>query len=354
MSIQLFHIIICRTDNIGDVVLTLPMAGYLKRLFPSLRIDFVCRAYAAPVVRACRFIDQVVTLESLDDPQAYFAASGADTVIFSFPQRRLARAAQRAGITNRVATSHRLHHWLSCNKLAHFSRARSCLHEALLNFKLLRPLGIVADVKLDQIAPLYGLTAPRNTRVDELFRPHAFNLILHPKSNGNGREWPLQHYASLARLLQDDPGIQVWITGSAAENTWLQEHGAALLALPNVGNLCGQFDLEGLLALIGAADGLVASGTGPLHVAAALGRSTLGLFPPIKPIDIARWGALGARASSLTSPAPCGKCRDKDTCACMLAITPPSVRKVIAGWRGQVRAVASAAPVWLEQTVQAI
>ena len=45
------HILICRTDNIGDVVLPLPLAGYLKQRFPDARIGFLCRAYAAPAAR---------------------------------------------------------------------------------------------------------------------------------------------------------------------------------------------------------------------------------------------------------------------------------------------------------------
>jgi ADP-heptose:LPS heptosyltransferase len=177
------------------------------------------------------------------------------------------------------------------------------------------------------------LTAPQDERVDALFAPFAFNLILHPKSNGNGREWPLAHYAELARLLGTDADIRIWVTGSAAEGEALRRDAAALLEAPNVGNLCGQFDLAGLMALIGAAGGLVASGTGPLHMAAALGGPTLGLFPPIKPIDIARWGALGERAQSMSALHGCGQCRDPAACACMLAITPARVAAAVRSWR---------------------
>ncbi|WP_051780286.1 glycosyltransferase family 9 protein [Janthinobacterium agaricidamnosum] len=311
----------------------------MKHLYPGVRIDFLCRAYAAPVVRHCRFVDHVVTVESLeDDPQAYFAASGADTVVFAFPKRQLAQAAKKAGILNRVATSHRLYHWFFCNKLAHFSRARSMLHETQLNLKLLQGLCIKSDLALDRIPAFYGLSAPSNAMVDALFDDHPFNLVLHPKSNGNGREWPIAHYAELARLLQADAGIHVWITGSMAEGEWLATHGTALLRLPNVTNLCGKFDLDGLLALIGASDGLVASGTGPLHIAAALGRPTLGLFPPIKPIDITRWGALGERAASMESENKCGKCLDVNTCSCMQAIIPARVQQAVLAWRHQATA----------------
>ncbi|BDT57326.1 ADP-heptose--LPS heptosyltransferase II [Massilia varians] len=332
MHSALSRILICRTDNIGDVVLTLPLAGFLKQAIPGVQVDMVCRAYAAPVVRCCRHIDRVLALEELDI-ERLFRDRDYDTVIFAFPHRAIGRAARRAHVPNRVGSSHRLHHWISCNRLAHFSRARSNLHEAQLNFALLKPLGIDHQPALDALWPLYGMGAPVDAGVVDLFDPARLNLILHPKSNGNGREWPLARYTELAALLQDDPSIALWVTGSRAEGELLAREAPALLASPNVRNLCGQVDLNGLVALIGMADGLVASGTGPLHIAAALGRPTLGLFPPIKPIDIARWGALGRHARSLCGAQACGSCSDARHCRCMEAIGASQVAQVVAGWR---------------------
>ncbi len=333
MPPSLSRILICRTDNIGDVVLTLPLAGYLKRLIPGVRIDFLCRGYAAPVVRQCRFVDQAVVAEERD-AGTLFAKGNYDTVIFAFPDRRLAKAAKRAGVPNRVGTSHRLYHWLYCNRLAHFSRVRATVHEAQLNFELLRPLGIDHIPALPEIAPMYGLQAPRLAQADALRAQAQFNLILHPKSNGNGREWPLDRYTELAQRLQSDPGIRIWITGSPAEGELLAREAPALLAMPNVRNLCGKFDLSGLTAVIGVADALIASGTGPLHIAAALGRPTLGLFPPVKPIDPVRWGALGSQAQSLCAQQRCASCTAAAACQCMHAIGADQVEQVVRAWRG--------------------
>jgi ADP-heptose:LPS heptosyltransferase len=336
MPPPLSRILLCRTDNIGDVVLTLPMAGFLKQLIPGVRVDMVCRAYAAPVVQCCRFIDRTLAVEDLDIDRV-FAEGAYDTVIFAFPHRALAGAARRANVPNRVGSSHRLQHWWTCNRLAHFSRVRSNLHEAQLNFALLKPLGIDVLPTLAEIPAWYGLHAPRLPEIDEAFRAAPFNLILHPKSNGNGREWSLARYAELAELLRGDPGIAIWVTGSRAEGELLARDARALLASPNVHNLCGRYDLRGLVALIGSADGLIASGTGPLHMAAALGRNTLGLFPPVQPIDIARWGALGTHATSLSSERQCDSCTGAESCVCMQAIGAAQVAQVVSGWRAAAR-----------------
>jgi ADP-heptose:LPS heptosyltransferase len=332
------RILICRTDNIGDVVLTLPLAGYLKSHFPDVQVDMLCRPYAAPVVRHCRFIDRVIAPGPGDDVRQVLAQGDYDTVIFAFPDRRLARAAKQARIRNRVGTSHRLFHLFTCNKLAHFSRANSALHEAQLNFALLRPLGIDVLPSLTELPAYYGLSAPHNETVLALREREGCYFILHPKSNNNGREWPLDYYARLAHDLVAYRDIHFWITGSSAEGQLLEEQASELLALPNVTNLCGKLDLDGLTALIGASDGLVASGTGPLHMSAALGRPTLGLFPPLRPIDPARWGALGTQARNLCRPQACAGCPGAADCGCMRALTPDMVRQVLLEWAESHRA----------------
>ena len=327
------HFLICRTDNIGDVVLTLPLAGFLKQRYPDCRISFLCRTYAEAVVRQCIFVDFVICEESLSDPVAQLKVGGYHCVIFAYPQRKLARAAKQAGIARRVGSSHRLYHWLYCNHLAHFSRVRSNLHEAQLNFSLLKPLGLTHTPSPAEIMTFYGLRTDQAKPPD--LDPARFHLILHPKSNGNGREWPLSHYIELARQLQATKQIQIWLTGSAAEASLLAQAAPQLLALPNVRSVAGQMSLAELTQWIGHCDGLIASGTGPLHLAAALGRSALGLFPPLKPIDPARWGALGIRAENLCLAQTCNACKDAGTCECMAALSVEQVRAVVLGWLQQ-------------------
>lgn len=332
MTLDHSHVLICRTDNIGDVVLTLPIAGYLKQCYPAMKIGFLCRAYAAPLVRHCRAIDYVVELEQLDQPVPLLAASGIDTIIFSKPDKRLAAAAKKARIPNRVGTSHRLFHWLYCNRLAHFSRVRSSLHEAQLNFELLRPLGIDFIPELDAVPALYKLDAPACDGRTCL-PSNQFNLVLHPKSNGNGREWPIAHYTRLAHVLGSTPDIKLWLTGSAAEGKWLEENAAELIRMPNVTNVCGKFTLDQLAAFINAADGLIASGTGPLHMSAALGKPTLGLFPPMKPIHPGRWAPLGTQAQVLCGERVCEGGKDAAGCMCMESIAPEQVAAIVLQWQ---------------------
>jgi heptosyltransferase-3 len=85
-------------------------------------------------------------------------------------------------------------------------------------------------------------------------------------------------------------------------------------------------DLGEFISFIAACNGLVASGTGPLHIAAALGKYAYGIFPPIRPIHPGRWAPLGKGARVFVENKICSDCRkDPGNCVCIAAITPVQI-----------------------------
>lgn len=330
------HVLICRTDNIGDVVLTLPITAWLKQHFPSIKISFLCRAYAAPVVRRCCTVDEVVEAEEFwRDPQSYFASAKVDTVIFAQPDKKLVIAAFKARIPNRIGNARqKLYQLLFCNRRVRFSKSTSTLHEAQFNFQFLRPFGLTDFPEPEAMPPLFRFSHHDDENIKRLLQPYSFNLILHTKSNGHGREWPTGHYYALAKLLSKDRNIHMWLTGSASEGQWLRQNAPELFQLPNVTDICGRFTLDELTTFIKEADGLIASGTGPLHLSAALGQRTLGLFPPTRPMHPGRWAPVGSRAQALCVETSCAGCRERQTvsCDCMMKISPESVAEIVRQW----------------------
>lgn len=334
--------LVSRTDAIGDVVLTLPVCGRLKELHPGCRVVLIGRSYTAAVAVACPWVDDFLNLDELQklpEPQQVAALRQyrAAAIIHVFPNTQLARLAQKAGIPVRIGTRNRWRHWLACNRLVALSRRHSPLHESQLNLKLLQPLGGPAETPLPAVAPLVRLAAaePLAEPWQQLLNqrgPGQLNLILHPRSRGSAREWGLANFAHLAQLLHA-AGHRVFITGTAAEGEdladWLRENAPYLAA-----NLTGQLSLPQFIAFISAADGLVAGSTGPLHLAAALGRHALGLYPPIRPMHPGRWGPLGRHASYLVFDKPaCQDCRTQPAaCACIRAIGPLEVAAQMLAW----------------------
>ena len=334
--------LVSRTDAIGDVVLTLPVAGQLKQLFPGCRVVLIGRTYTAPVAAACPWVDDFLNFDDLlklpeTGQLAALRAFGAAAIIHVFPNKALARLAQKAGIPLRIGTRNRWLHWLTCNRLVALSRRHSLLHEAQLNLKLLEPLGFVYPSTLSAVASLVRLEAaetlaPTHRQLLAAHQPGQLNVVLHPRSRGSAREWGLANFGQLVQLLHR-AGHRVFITGTAAEGeelaAWLQQHAPFLAA-----DLTGQLSLPQLIAFIASSDGLVAGSTGPLHLAAALGRHALGLYPPIRPMHPGRWGPLGPHAEFLVFDKPdCEDCRTQPAaCVCIGAIAPVAVAARVLAW----------------------
>jgi ADP-heptose:LPS heptosyltransferase len=335
--------LVSRTDAIGDVVLTLPVCGVLKQQFPGCRVVLIGRSYTAAVAAACPWVDEFVEMHAKSSVAALAAelrTYAAAAIIHVFPNKLVARAARQADIPIRIGTRNRFFHWLTCNRLVVLSRRHSPLHEAQLNLQLLAPLGWQKPLPLPEVASLVQLVpaAPLSSRFQLLLaarQPGQLNVILHPRSHGSAREWGLAHFGQLVRLLHA-AGHRVFITGTLDEgaelaaSNWLGEHKAYLAA-----DLTGEFVLPEFIAFIAAADGLVAGSTGPLHLAAALGRHALGLYPPIRPMHPGRWAPLGPHADYLVFDRPgCQDCRAQPAqCTCIKAIAAATVAARVASWQ---------------------
>jgi ADP-heptose:LPS heptosyltransferase len=314
--------IISRTDAIGDVVLTLPVAGVLRSLYPSARILFLGRAYTRDIIDACVHIDGFLDWDRLKEasPAAQLAATGADTIIHVFPNKSIARAAWQARIPRRIGTTNRLYHWLYCNLRVPLSRKNSPWHEAQLNLQLLRPLGARENYTLEEITSFYGLTRLTELppAVAALLSPDRFNLILHPKSRGSAREWGLDNFRQLIMLLPRDR-FTIFLTGTAAEGKLLEP---LRQEIPFLTDLTGRLSLGELMSFIARADGLVAASTGPLHLAAALGIHALGIYPPIRPMHPGRWAPVGKKAVVFVEKKNCDACRKSGDCSCIREVPP--------------------------------
>lgn len=328
-------IIISRTDNIGDVILTLPLAHFIKKKYPEAEILFLGRKYIQPLIDCCENITRFMdwdALSAMPEKEAvnFIKQLEAEVIIHVFPRPEIARIAYKAGIKYRIGTSHRLYHWFYCNKRVDFTRKNSSLHEAQLNFKLVKPIGIGNIPALDELGKSYGLT--KLPALDEewkkLLKPGKYNLIIHPLSRGSARNWDWGNYNKLIEILPADK-YQLFVTGTEAEAVLIKEN--IIRSHPEATDLAGKLNFTQLIAFIANADGLVAASTGPLHIAAALGKKAIGLYPSIRPMHPGRWAPLGPKAHYLALDKDCIDCKNGGKCTCINSITAEQVKAVVVG-----------------------
>ncbi|MDO9106841.1 MAG: glycosyltransferase family 9 protein [Methylovulum sp.] len=323
------NIIISRTDSIGDVILTLPVAAVLKQFFPDMVIGFLGTDYTKPIIDACANIDAFIHHDDFLSQEVTVAGQSPQCILHVLPKAAIAKRAKQLHIPWRIGTTNRVYHWLTCNKLVKLSRKQSTLHEAQLNLILLRALGIKQQLSLPDMADLFALKhlpiLPQQFAGQ--LQAHKFKLILHPKSRGSAREWDLDYFADLIRSLDADK-FQIFISGTENEKQALKP------LIEKVGDrvtdISGLMTLTEFIAFIAACDGIVACSTGPLHIAAALQKHALGIYPPMRPIHPGRWQPIGEKAQVFVLDKNCNDCRkDKTTCFCMQAIKPEALKTAL-------------------------
>ena len=285
-------------------MLTLPVAAVLKEYFPDTTIAFMGKSYTRPVIEACRFVDEYVDVDEFMNKEVLLDGKPIEVIVHVFPVKEISFRAKSLGIPMRIGTTNRIYHLPTCNKLVKLSRKNSKLHEAQLNIALLKPLRINTDYSLEQIQSMFGLEdlEPLKSEFQSLIDKNLYNLILHPKSQGSGREWPLENYIRLIYSL-DPSQFKIFVSGTQKEQKALQP------LFEQVGerviDITGKMNLNQFLSFLHDCDGLVASGTGPIHLAAVLGKDALGMYPPIRPVHPGRWQPIGKIAVTDGSVRPC-------------------------------------------------
>lgn len=327
-------IIISRPDAIGDVILTLPMCGLIKKYYPNTKIIFLGKTYTQAVINCCEYVDEFINADELfklneTEASEKLMKLNADAIIHVFPNKKIAKLAKKADISKRIGTRNRLFHWFTVNKLIKLSRKNSNLHEAQLNCTLLRGIDIKRCPELNELYKFTGFTKlpTLNTSIVNSIDNNKINIVLHPKSNASAREWSLNNFKQLTTLLPNNK-YTFYISGTAKEQElladWLKD------LSNNVIDITGKLSLDEFIQFISKVDYLVAASTGPLHIAAATGIGAIGIYPPIKPMHPGRWQPIGKNVSVACVKKTCSDCRNNpQKCHCMNEITAAQIAALI-------------------------
>ncbi len=321
-------IFVSRTDNIGDVILTIPITYALRQKFPKIPIYFICSEYTYPILRYVQTIDIPIVYTQLHQVKNQLLIDNHSYAVLVYPTYEMAKLLYTLKIPYRVGTSHRWYNWLYCNERIHFSRKNSHLHEAQLNFKLLKPFDITDNVSLNELVNYYQLKpiSSLSSHLKNFLDSSKIKVILHPKSKGSAREWGIKNFIALIKNL-DTSKYQIIITGTKNEGIYLKD---IFTECSHVLNFTGKTTLEELISLIKECDALVANSTGVLHVAAMLGKLSIGLFPSIKPMHPERWAPIGKNAHYLSLKKECNDCKKTPNhCHCIQSISFKEVLSLI-------------------------
>ncbi len=331
------NLLIVRTDRIGDVILSLPLAGIVKKHFPECKVTFLLREYTKCLATGNPDIDEIIILTekegkiSLRENISKISHRKFDSVILVYPTFITAFIIFLSGIKNRIGTGYRWYSFLF-NRKIYKHRKFAEKHELEFNIEMLNEFGIKEEV--DEDKAVFNLKPDEKSEafIEELFAANNIQrekpvIIIHPGSGGSAVDLPLEKFKELNRILESKTDLNIIITGAGSEKSICSE-----LAISNkIYNFAGKLDLAGLIALIDKADIFISNSTGPIHIAAALGKFTIGFYPKILSCSPRRWGPYTKKKIIFTPEIGCSDCtRSKcEKLDCMNSIDPEKVFKSI-------------------------
>jgi lipopolysaccharide heptosyltransferase II len=302
------RILVVRTDRIGDLVLTTSVFEALKNTYPNLEIDALVSSYASPVLQNNPHLDRVLVYDSTRHRSLFetLRLNKYDLAILVYPRPELAWLAFRAGIPVRIGSAFRWYSFLFTLRI-HQHRSRIEKHESEYNLEMLRPLGFQSG----RILPKIYLSKSETEAAEALLRDCGLNqndlkVIIHPGGGRSSLRWPDEKFGELALQLKQRISARILVTGDENEKRFTQKVMQQLNQ--DAIDLTGKLNLRQLAALISRADLVVTNSTGPLHLAAALGVRTVGLFCPIKTASPVRWGPYGPGHVVLVPPLSSCRC----------------------------------------------
>ena len=314
---------ISRTDSIGDVILTLPMCGLIKEKYPDCKIVFLGRNYTEPIINCSKFVDDFIDWDSIKELKiseqiAYLKKYSIDTFIHVFPNNNISRLVKKSNIKNRISNARELHLFFNSNIRLNFTRRNSHFHEAVLNTRLLEPLGIKKSLSISDLWKYTGFEnkfdLPKDVALD--FSSDRV-VILHPKSQGSAIEWGIDNFINLSIKLTSS-GYKVLFCGTEKEGGLFRNK---IPINKDIIDLTGKLTLEEYISVIAHSYSLVAASTGPLHIASLLHKKAIGLYSSRKPIHPGRWKPIGPISKALVYDENCKDCEKGKKCNCVKDIS---------------------------------
>jgi lipopolysaccharide heptosyltransferase I len=345
-------VLIIKPSAIGDIVHALPVLSLLRRRWPEAQIHWLVSGPCAGLLEGHPLLSEVIVFNRLRFGHAWRSPT-ASLALWRFGWGLRTREFDLVIDLQGLLRSG----WMSWQSGAPVRIGFALAREGGWAFYTHRvpntPLSVPAVERYLRLADALGLgrepvefrfatdDADRQAiaaKLAGLPAPGRYAVLL-PGSNWATKRWPTASFAALIEPLRKRFGLECVVAGAAGDLK-LAEQIPAL-------NLAGKTNLRELVALLERAALVIANDSGPMHIAAALGRPLVALYGPTSP---ERTGPHGHMDSVLQLDLPCRSCYSRRCShqSCLRWLTPQDVldladKQLAAGLAPRVQRVDSPA-----------
>lgn len=279
------RILVVRLGAMGDLLHAMPAVATVRRRFPRSRISWAVHPKWRDLLEGGGLADEwiFVNRRSLASLRTAWSALRRERFDLVFDLQGLIQSALVTAVA-RAGSSYG----------PHVSQAREKLAAVFYSNPVLTTATHVVDRNLEIVAAagatdrVTDFTLPPGRAEGRL--PEGRFVLASPFAGWTSKQWPLEHYALLARRVRHELGAPLVLNGAPGQETVLSQVPGAEVHISSV---------AGLIDATRRAAAVLGVDSGPMHLAAALGKPGVALFGPTDP---ARNGPYSSRFTVLRLP----------------------------------------------------
>jgi heptosyltransferase II len=332
------RILVKEVNWLGDLVLSLPALHLLRAAFPGCNLSVLVRQELAGFFDGISWIDEVIPysigggIRRWDNQRRIVSALRArrfDLAVIFPNSFRSALWIALAGVPRRAGYATDGRRFLLTD--AAFPKpSATCGHQRRYWLEMVsETLGISPTIGNGAADPLevspHSIARMKDWLGSKRRKPGVPLIAISlAAAYGPAKEWPGPYYSELIDLLDEIAGAECILLGTTSDRLRCQE----VVSTSRAGALvaAGDTDVAELKALLSLSDGFAGNDSGAMHVAAALGIPSVGIFGSTDP---ARTGPVGPKARVIYHRVQCSPCFGR-TCRfahyqCLQGISPSEV-----------------------------
>lgn len=278
-------IAVLRANGLGDCLFTLPAITALRAAYPDAEIVWLGRGLHHELfANRPSQVDRVVVLPAIPgvtaDPGASHDPALVDAFVEAMREESFDLALQLHGggrysnpLVQRLGA--RVTAGLKTPDAAPLDRWAPYINFQSEIVRYLEVVSLVGAVP-QELEPSVAVTmADLDASLAALPAGELPLVVLHVGAGAERRRWPPERFAALGDQLVEQ-GAQVVLVGTDQDQEQVEVTRATMTA--PVVDLCGCLDLSGLVGLLARSALVISNDSGPLHLAAAAGTATVGIF----------------------------------------------------------------------------
>ena len=334
---SLRRFLLSRLFYIGDVVLTTPAIRALREAFPEAFIAYLGDKQAVSLLEQNPFLDEIIPFDFtrptlLEQPRVVrlLRRRHFDVAIDFLGNPRSAIFTYLSGAPVRIGGDFRGRRNLYTIRIHDDGLRRTAVE---FHLRYLEPLGI----HVKPHSPELFLSPEERSQARDFLLSQGIDVTrpvigLHAGATWPAKMWLKDRFIELAAALYQELGLEVIFTQGPKDSDLMHEIG---LSLANHAKILPVLSLRELAAVLSQCTIFVANDSGPMHIAAAVGTTTIGIFGPGEddiwfPYD-ALQGHIAVRHNVPCHPCHLNVCNrtDEDYMACMKGVSTEHVFSLI-------------------------